>query len=119
MGLELKVHMHSMEEVLLRLQSKGKSVQTEGRKTLIKFEAELGETARESEQQQGGACLPGHWAATPEQLLTLSHNSNRLADADTESHDWQRSCICSLSFPVSKIGFAFSGAEGFLCVRCV
>ena len=58
---------------------------------LIKFLAELRETARESEQQIGSVDLPGRWASTPEQLLTLSHNTNRLAGADTESCGSQRS----------------------------
>lgn len=58
---------------------------------LIKFQAELGETDKESEQQIGSAYLPGHRASIPEQLLPLSHNTNRLGGADTACRGWQRS----------------------------
>lgn len=98
------------------LESKGRTVQTEGRKMLIKLQAELRETAREPEQQIGSAYLPGHRASAPEQLLTLSHNTNRLAGTDTERCGWQRSAYAFTLFPASKIGFAFWGDKGFLCV---
>lgn len=64
---------------------------TEGSKMLIKFLAELEETAGDCEQQRGGTYLPGHPASTPKQVLNLVHNNNRLAGADTETSGWQRS----------------------------
>lgn len=82
-------------------ESKGEMmVRTEGRKKLIIFRAELGETVWESEQQIGSACLPGHWASAPEQLLTLLHNTNRLAGTDTECQDRQRSVYVYTLFPL-------------------
>lgn len=66
-----EVNIHSLEKVWLSHESKGRIVQTEGRKIVIRFRAELGVTARESEQQIGSVCLPCHKASTPEQLLTL------------------------------------------------
>lgn len=112
------MNIHSLEKVSRSLESKGRTVHTDGRKTLIKLRAELGETTREPEQQRGGVSVPGHRAPTPRQLLILSHNSNRLAGADTRSASAGKKVgvrVRSLPLPW-KIGFAFWGDEGFLCV---
>lgn len=109
----------SSEKVFQSLESKGRAVQTEGRRMLIKFLAELGETARESEQQIGSVDLPGRRASTPEQLLTLSHNTNRLAGGDTESCGLQRSEYVFTLFPCLENCICISGRRGFpVCVWC-
>ena len=110
----------SSEKVFLSLESKGRAVQTEGRRMLIKFLAELGETARESEQQIGSVDLPGRWASAPEQLLILSHNTNRLAGGDTESCGWQRSEYVFTLFPCLENWICILGRRGFpVYVVCV
>lgn len=117
---EVKVNIRSLEKVLLSIESKGRTVQTEGRKMLIKSQAELRETARECEQQIGNAYLPGHWASTPEQLLTLAHNTNRLGGPGTEYLGWQRSPYMFTLFPCLENWICILGRQGFpACVRGV
>lgn len=77
-------------------------MQRDGSKMLINFQAELEEAARECERQIGSTYLPGHRASTPKQLLTLVHNNNRLAGADTERGGWQRSAYVFTLFPSTR-----------------
>lgn len=81
-------------------------MQPDGRKTLIKL-------------QHSGVLnnkIGSTGASMPEQLSTLSHNTNRLASTDTEHCGWQRSGYMFALFPCLK----YWGDKCFLCViMCV
>ena len=69
-------------------------------------------------EQQKGSTSPCHQASISEQLLTLSHNSNRLADADTGTRLANVGGHVRLLSSSGKLDLHF-GETVVSCLRCV